>query len=124
MAPYDPSRHGPRRVVGAGFHGKVWSVVRDTPFGAVASYGDVAQALGSRAVARHVGWALAALPDGSDVPWWRVVDGRGRLARAGSAAARRQRRLLAREGVVTDPGGRLVAFAAHRAPLRARVQDA
>lgn len=113
--PYEESRHGPHRIVGPGFHAAVHAAVRRVPKGAVASYGDVAQALGSRNVARHVGWALAALPDGSDVPWWRIVDATGRLARAGTAAARRQARLLAADGVVVQ-AGRVVGFALLRTP--------
>ena len=29
--PYDPDRHGPHRVVGPGFHGRVYSVVERVP---------------------------------------------------------------------------------------------
>ena len=118
--PYEPERHGPRRIVGQGFHAAVWRVVRTIPAGAVASYGDVAQALGSRNVARHVGWALAALPEGSDVPWWRVVDGKGRLARIGSASARVQRARLRDEDVTVTREGRVVDFAAVRWVPRSR----
>ncbi len=111
MSPYRPERHGPVRVVGPGFHEKVWACVRRVPAGAVTTYGDVAAALGRRSVARQVGWALSALPDGSEVPWWRVVDGRGGVSRWGSAVARRQRALLQKEGVRVDARGRVVGFA-------------
>lgn len=107
--PYEESRHGPRRIVGPGFHAAVHAAVRRVPKGAVASYGDIATALGSRSVARHVGFALAALPEGSDVPWWRIVDATGRLARAGTPAARRQAKLLAADGVAVK-AGRVVGF--------------
>jgi methylated-DNA-protein-cysteine methyltransferase-like protein len=117
--PYEPERHGPRRIVGQGFHAAVWRVVRTIPAGAVASYGDVAHALGSRNVARHVGWALAALPEGSDVPWWRVVDGKGKVARFGSASARMQRARLRAEGVEVTREGRVVEFALVRWVTRA-----
>jgi methylated-DNA-protein-cysteine methyltransferase-like protein len=117
MVPYEPLRHGPRRVVGPGFHAAVHDLVRTVPRGAVTTYGDLARALGSAGVARHVGWALASLPDDSGVPWWRVVGAAGRLARAGSAAARRQAALLRRDGVgVAD--GVVRDFARRRAPLR------
>lgn len=116
MSRYQPDRHGPRRIVGPGFHAQVHEVVRLIPRGFVASYGDVAQALGRRSVARHVGWALAALPAGADVPWWRVVDGRGRLSRPGSAAAERQAELLRKEGLAIEGDG-VVGFAACRADL-------
>lgn len=111
--PYDPSRHGPRRVVGPGFHAQVHAVVARVPAGAVASYGDIARALGNANVARHVGWALASLPADSDVPWWRIVNGSGGLARPGTAAARRQARLLRAEGVEVH-GGKVVGFSVVR----------
>ena len=113
--PYDPSRHGPRRIVGPGFLEQVHEAVRALPPGAVASYGDIAARLGNRNVARHVGWALAALPDGTDVPWWRVVDSTGRFGRRSPELAARQGRLLEGEGVEVK-NGRVRDFARCRLP--------
>jgi methylated-DNA-protein-cysteine methyltransferase-like protein len=110
--PYDPSRHGPHRIVGPGFHARVHALVRAVPPGRVTTYGDLAAALGRRGIARQVGYALAAVSDDS-VPWWRVVAANGRLARAGTAAARRQAALLRREGV-TVRADRVAAFAQRR----------
>ena len=117
--PYAPERHGPRRIVGPGFHALVHAAVRAVPPGCVTPYGDVAKALGLASVARQVGWALAALPAGSPVPWWRVVGAGGRLARAGTASARRQQKLLAQEGTGVVRG-RVADFAQRRfqAPSR------
>jgi methylated-DNA-protein-cysteine methyltransferase-like protein len=120
--PYDPAQHGPRRLVGPGFYASVFAVVARVPAGSVATYGDVAQALGSTRIARHVGFALAALPPDSDVPWWRIVAAEGRLARAGSPAARRQAAKLKREGLSVRRG-HVVDFEAHRCeriPRRSR----
>ena len=109
--PYDPERHGPRRIVGPGFHERVWAVVRTIPAGHVASYGDVAGALGLRSAARQVGYALSALPESSDVPWHRVVNARGRLSvRTDSSPSDIQRLLLEQDGVEVDEDGRLVDF--------------
>ncbi|MCA8966618.1 MAG: MGMT family protein, partial [Planctomycetes bacterium] len=110
--PYSPERHGPQRIVGPGFHNQVHTLVRAVPAGAVTTYGDVAAALGSKNVARQVGWALAALPDDSDVPWWRVVAAGGQLPRDGAAAAR-HRRALAADGVHCS-AGRVADFASRR----------
>ena len=88
MAPYDPARHGPRRIVGPGFHEQVYALVRQVPEGSVTTYGDLAEALGSRGVARHVGYAMSAVPEGSDVPWWRVVAAGGRVSQRGDCAER------------------------------------
>jgi len=107
--PYDPAKHGPTRVVGQGFHDKVHALVRRVPEGRVTTYGDLAQALGKRGVARQVGWALAALPPDSDVPWWRVVAAGGRVPRPGTACARRHGQALRREGVRVV-GDRVVEF--------------
>ena len=66
--PYDPERHGPRRIVGEGFHEQVYAVVAAIPRGRVATYGDVAGALGSRSVARQVGFdvvAFTGIPGGA-----------------------------------------------------------
>ena len=67
------------RVVQPGFHRRVYDLVRTVPEGFVTTYGDVATALGSPRVARHVGWALAALYE-DDVPWHRVINARGRIS--------------------------------------------
>jgi methylated-DNA-protein-cysteine methyltransferase-like protein len=111
--PYDRELHGPRRVVGPGFHARVHDLVRWVPRGRVTTYGDLAAALGLRGAARQVGFALAAAPD--DVPWHRVVTARGLLAvRAGGAPSSRQSRRLRAEGVAVDGRGRVVDFAGRR----------
>jgi methylated-DNA-protein-cysteine methyltransferase-like protein len=97
---------GPR-VVTAGFHARVYAVVRQVPEGRVTTYGDVAAGLGSPRVARHVGWALAALGEG-DVPWHRVINASGRISSKGDVVrAALQQRLLEAEGVSFDPAGRV-----------------
>lgn len=72
------------------------------------SYGDVGAVLGSPRAARGVGWALAGLPDDTDVPWWRVVNRNGEISSpAVNHVAARQKALLQGEGVVFDARGRL-----------------
>jgi len=113
---YDPVIHGPRRVVGEGFHRQVYDHVRAVPAGKLTTYGDVAQALGHAGVARQVGWALAALREThDDVPWQRVVNARGELSRrADGRPDATQAALLAAEGVDLNDKGRVQDFAAHR----------
>jgi len=90
-------------------HKRFHDVVRRIPRGRVATYGGVARAAGRPGLARHVGYALAALPAGSDVPWHRVVNAEGRIsARSdGSGIEAFQRALLEHEGVTFDPAGRI-----------------
>lgn len=93
------------RVVTPGFHERVFAAVRLVPEGRVTTYGDVATHLGSPRVARHVGWALAALPEDTDVPWHRVVNARGRVSHRGDfVRAELQIRRLEMEGVPFEAG--------------------
>lgn len=109
---YDPQRHGPERIVGPGFHDRVFAVVRGVPEGFVTTYGDVAAALGRRSVARKVGHALAALAAGhDDVPWHRVVNAAGRISRpVESGSGAEQRRRLLGEGIDVGDDGRIAEF--------------
>jgi methylated-DNA-protein-cysteine methyltransferase related protein len=91
--------------VSAGFRVRVYDVVRTIPMGSVATYGDVAGRLGSRSVARHVGWALAAC-DEADVPWHRVINAKGRCS-GEEALQKRQIALLRDEGVAITESGRI-----------------
>ncbi len=86
-----------------------YAVVRRVPRGRVTTYGAVADAAGLRGRARQVGYAMAALPDGSQVPWHRVINARGEVSprRGGSAFQSIQRTLLEAEGVEFDARGRV-----------------
>lgn len=82
------------------FFEQVYVLVRCVPAGRVASYGQIARALGQPHAARTVGWAMQALPEGSDVPWHRVVNAAGRISLSDLRGAAEQRRLLESEGIV------------------------
>ena len=102
------------RVIGPGFHQRVHAVVATVPYGAVTTYGDVAGYLGSRTVARQVGWALAALQD-PEIPWHRVINASGRVSfRSDTPRASLQLERLTGEGHSFGPDGRLHGFAALR----------
>jgi methylated-DNA-protein-cysteine methyltransferase related protein len=97
------SEHDP-----ASFSERVYSLVCRVPRGRVVSYGGVAALLGHPRAARGVGQALHALPDGADVPWWRVVNRHGEISIRGIPhGARLQRTLLESEGVRFDSAGRI-----------------
>jgi methylated-DNA-protein-cysteine methyltransferase-like protein len=88
------------------FYHRIYRVVRHIPKGRVATYGLVARLAGRPGAARTVGWALSALPEDSDVPWWRVLNAAGRISLSGADhGSVVQRALLLREGVKFAPGG-------------------
>jgi len=59
---------------------RIYGTIRLIPRGRVATYGQIAELAGLPGHARQVGYALHALPDGSDVPWQRVVNVQGRVS--------------------------------------------
>jgi methylated-DNA-protein-cysteine methyltransferase-like protein len=96
-------------VTAASSYQRIYAVVRRIPRGRVTTYGAVARIAGLRGQARLVGYALSALPDGSALPWHRVINAQGRssLERVGSSSGLTQRMRLEREGVRVDAAGRV-----------------
>lgn len=85
----------------------IYDLARQVPAGQVASYGQIAFVVSSPS-ARIVGRAMATLPNGSSVPWHRIVNSAGRLAkRQGGGESPEQRRRLRDEGVFLDAKGRI-----------------
>ena len=83
------------------FYSKVYDAVRRIPQGRVATYRQVAIAVSTPRAARMVGWALRALPAGSDVPWQRVINSRGMISIRNLRAPKSlQARLLREEGIM------------------------
>ena len=84
---------------------RIYEVVSRIPKGKVATYGQVATLAGMRGHARQVGYALHDLPDGSDVPWHRVIIARGEISPRGvSGSDESQKRRLEAEGVDFEAG--------------------
>jgi len=88
---------------------RYYDVVRRIPAGRVTTYGTVATLAGLDGRARQVGYAMAALPEGTDVPWHRVINARGEISprSGGSPGAKIQRASLESEGIVFDGRGRV-----------------
>ena len=79
---------------------RIWATIADIPPGTVASYGQIAEIAGIPRGARQVAYALRVAPDTLQLPWFRVIQAAGTLAfERDSAAFRRQKRLLAKDGV-------------------------
>ncbi|MDE7477191.1 MAG: MGMT family protein [Lachnospiraceae bacterium] len=79
---------------------KIYEVVKQIPYGQVATYGQVAALAGNKRWARVVGYALHANPDPDHIPCYRVVNREGRVSDAFAfGGGNRQIALLKAEGV-------------------------
>jgi len=91
----------------SGLYQRIYAVVHHIPPQQVATYGQIARIVGG-CTPRAVGYAMAALPCDTDVPWHRVINSQGRISprRSGEGGAK-QRQLLEGEGIRFDQQGRV-----------------
>ncbi|WP_333740036.1 methylated-DNA--[protein]-cysteine S-methyltransferase [Streptomyces sp. IBSBF 2806] len=93
------------RLHGTPFQRGVWDRLRTIPYGETRSYGELAEALGSRAASRAVGLANGRNPIGIIVPCHRVIGAGGGLTGYGGGLDRKQRLLDFERGAAS--GGTL-----------------
>jgi|TARA_B110000285_G_C14678010_1_gene403395 methylated-DNA-protein-cysteine methyltransferase-like protein len=90
------------------FYQIIYAMVHTIPEGFVATYGQIARLSGRPRHARQVGYALAALSEDHEVPWHRVVNGKGEIStRTKFPYPDYQRILLEEEGVEFNQHGRI-----------------
>ncbi|MGH8280784.1 MAG: MGMT family protein [Gammaproteobacteria bacterium] len=88
-------------------YARIYAQVRAIPRGRVSTYGCIAKLVGSCG-ARQVGYAMAALPMGSRIPWQRVINHKGEIScRKQGGGTDNQRSRLEAEGVHFDLKGRI-----------------
>ena len=58
----------------------IYQVLRQIPAGKVLTYGELAKLAGLGRAARLVGTTLRKLPDGSSLPWHRVINAQGKIS--------------------------------------------
>lgn len=88
------------------FQERVWLIVSAIPCGYVISYGEIARLAGSPRAARQVAKILKHLPNGSTLPWHRIINSQGKISLKGEDLVRQRNALLA-EGVVVTTSGRI-----------------
>ncbi|WP_413734850.1 MGMT family protein [Sodalis sp. RH21] len=86
------------------FRQRVFQIIDAIPYGHVTTYGEVARLAGSPRAARQVGGILSRLPQGSRLPWHRVVNRQGRISLPGDGFVR-QKTALEAEGIEVDNQG-------------------
>jgi methylated-DNA-protein-cysteine methyltransferase-like protein len=79
---------------------KIYEVVKEIPYGKVATYGQVAALAGNRRLARIVGYALHVNPNPETIPCYRVVTIKGEVSKAFAFGGENEQiELLEQEGV-------------------------
>lgn len=87
---------------------KVYKFTRSIPKGKVATYGQIAEYLGNKKLARVVGNILHNNPDPASIPCHRVVNGKGRVSQAFAfGGGEAQQALLEKEGIVFETKGQV-----------------
>ncbi len=86
----------------ASFSQRVFHIVAAIPYGKVTTYGEVARLAGSPRAARQVGGVLRRLPEGSTLPWHRVINRHGQISQQAEDFQRQRQALLA-EGIIFGP---------------------
>ena len=90
------------------FREAVLQAVGQVPRGCVATYGQIAWMAGYPRRPRQVGMVLKGLPEGTEVPWHRIVNARGYVPSQGRWwGAMLQIERLREEGVQVDDLGNL-----------------
>lgn len=85
---------------------QILTIIAEIPAGRVTTYGRIA-AMTEGGTPRLVARALRDLPEGHDLPWFRVITASRRLADHPGAVEQRAR--LVSEGVLFDGGGRVAS---------------
>ncbi|MBC2680852.1 methylated-DNA--[protein]-cysteine S-methyltransferase [Corynebacterium anserum] len=88
----------PLSLRGSDWHKAVWQRLRDIPWGATTSYGEIARDIGSPRAYRAVGTAVRMNPVSIIVPCHRVLPASGKLGNY-AGGAENKRMLLRLEGI-------------------------
>lgn len=93
-------------MAGKSKYQEIYELVREIPYGRVATYGWIAKTVGG-CTARMAGYAMAAVKD-EQTPWHRVINSKGEISgRTSGHGDSIQRKLLEDEGVEFDLKGRI-----------------
>lgn len=87
------------------FTEEVIVIIKRIPYGRVMSYGQVARFAGNNRGARQVVRILHSMTEKYNLPWYRIINSKGKISITGEKYAAIQRELLISEGVEVSEGG-------------------
>jgi methylated-DNA-protein-cysteine methyltransferase-like protein len=82
------------------FHQRAIEIIRRIPKGKVATYGQIAAYAGSGRAARQVAYILHSSSGKENLPWHRVVNGKGGISLKSGSGYEIQKELLKKEGII------------------------
>ncbi|WP_026582777.1 MGMT family protein [Bacillus sp. J33] len=89
------------------FTKKAIDIIKSIPPGKVMTYGQIAKLAGSPRGARQVVRILHSLSEKHQLPWHRVVNGKGEIGFKDDISFNHQKELLEEEEIYVSPKGRL-----------------
>lgn len=89
------------------FHNRTVAVIKKIPPGKVATYGQIAALAGNPRGARQVVRTLHTSSEKEELPWYRVINGRGAISLPPGNGYELQKALLQDEGIEFDCRGRV-----------------
>lgn len=81
---------------------RIVDIIKSIPRGKVLSYGDVAALAGAPGAARQVSWLLRTQTEKYNLPWFRVINSKGRISIKDFVGYELQKSHLLEEGVDID----------------------
>lgn len=89
------------------FYDNVIKIIKGIPEGKVATYGEIADYAGNRRAARQVSYILNSSSKKHKLPWYRVVNGKGKISLRKGHGYELQKKLLEDDGVIFDDEDRI-----------------
>ena len=87
------------------FTEEVLVIIKRIPYGKVMSYGQVARFAGNNRGARQVVRILHSMSEKYNLPWYRIINSKGKISITDKRYAAVQRNLLIAEGVEVSEDG-------------------
>ncbi|KPJ73998.1 DNA methyltransferase [candidate division TA06 bacterium DG_78] len=82
------------------FYQSVIDIIKQIPYGKVATYGQIAKYAGNPQAARQVAYILHSSSEKESLPWHRVINSKGGISLKLRQGYELQKQLLGKEGVV------------------------